>query len=161
MFIPGWNKSAKQHPSQKKSLNGSLLLALSVVLCLSGLQSGCGRIRQGSQHDANDLKIDMATEPTKPAVGPGRLIFTLRDDADHPIDSAALNIEGNMSHAGMVPVFAQTTGGENGRYVVPFKWTMAGDWILTVDVSLADGRVVSGQFLVVVVDDSAAGDADE
>ena len=55
-----------------------------------------------------------------------------------------------MTHAGMVPVFAQTTGGKNGRYVVPFEWTMGGDWTVTVDVSLEDGRTISREFPVTV-----------
>jgi len=32
------------------------------------------------------------------------------------------------------------------RYAIPFEWTMGGDWVVTVDVTLADGRTASRQF---------------
>jgi hypothetical protein len=120
-----------------------------LIILIGGLLPACGRIQQG-QVEAGGLNLEMAVEPEQPAVGPARLIFTLTDEAGQPVDDATLNIEGNMTHAGMVPVLAQATDGEAGRYVVPFEWTMGGDWIVTVEVSLADGREFSRQIPVSV-----------
>ena len=110
--------------------------------------TGCGRIRRESTVDDPRVKLEMAVEPAAPAIGPARLIFTLTDVSGTPINDATLDIEGNMTHAGMVPVLAQATSGQNGQYVVPFEWTMSGDWIVTVDVLLADGQQFSQQIPV-------------
>ncbi len=55
-----------------------------------------------------------------------------------------------MIHAGMSPISARTTASEEGRYTTSLEWTMAGDWIVTVNVSLVDGQVVVHQFPVSV-----------
>jgi hypothetical protein len=44
-------------------------------------------------------------------------------------------MEGNMSHAGMVPVFADASEIEPGRYQATMRLSMAGDWIVTVHVT--------------------------
>ena len=67
--------------------------------------------------------------------------------AGSPIDDAYLAVKGNMTHAGMVPVLAEVDGGgENGVYSIPFEWTMAGDWVVTVDIQLADGTKAQKRF---------------
>ena len=46
-----------------------------------------------------------------------------------------------MSHAGMVPVLETASADVPGRYYVPeFNFTMAGDWVLTLEAILPDGR---------------------
>jgi hypothetical protein len=121
-------------------------IAIAFVL----LVVGCGRIQTDPPADAAELLVDFSVEPTDPAVGPTQLRITLTDGNGQPVDDATLNIEGNMTHAGMTPVFAQASGGEDGQYLIPFEWTMGGDWIVTVEVTLADGRAVTRQFTVVV-----------
>ncbi len=129
--------------------NAGLLIFVSIII-MGGLLSACGRIQGKPTQDSADLIIDMVVEPAQPVVGSAQLIFTITDKQGQPINDATLDVEGNMSHAGMTPVFAQGSGGEEGRYVVPFEWTMAGDWFVTVDVSLENGEVISRQFPVSV-----------
>jgi len=114
------------------------------------LAAGCGRIQTDPSPESTDISVEFSVEPAEPAVGPAQLRITVTDGDGQPIDNATLDIEGNMTHAGMTPVFTQVTGGENGQYVIPFEWTMGGDWIVTVEVALEDGRTVSRQFPVVV-----------
>jgi hypothetical protein len=121
-----------------------------IIVTFVLLVAGCGRIQTNPPAEGPDLSVDFSVEPADPAVGPTQLRITLTDDNGQPVDDATLNIEGNMTHAGMTPVFAQTSGGEDGQYLVPFEWTMGGDWIVTVEMTLADGRVVTRQFPVVV-----------
>ena len=120
-----------------------------VIGLLIILVPACGRIQTGQEQDS-EVSIELTVEPAQPAAGPAQLIITITDQNGQPIDNATLEIEGNMTHAGMVPVFAQTTGGENGRYTVPFEWTMGGDWSVTVEVSLEDGRTIFREFPVTV-----------
>jgi hypothetical protein len=57
------------------------------------------------------------------------------------VEGATVEVEGNMRHAGMVPVFGSALEGEAGTYVVPdFTFTMAGDWVLSLQAALPDGR---------------------
>ena len=105
---------------------------------------------QQNQSPDNNVTLEMTVEPEQPTVGPAHLIFTLNDTSGRPINDATLKIEGNMTHAGMVPVQAEVSAGETGRYVVPFEWTMGGDWMVTVDITLADGQEYSRQFPITV-----------
>lgn len=92
----------------------------------------------------------MVVEPEQPAVGPATLIFTLTDESGQPINNATLKIEGNMTHAGMTPVFGEATTGANGRYEIPFEWTMGGDWFVTANITLPSGQEISREFPVTV-----------
>jgi len=51
-----------------------------------------------------------------------------------------------MSHAGMAAVFAETTEVEPGLYRTKMEFTMAGDWSLSVYVTLKEGLHVDRQF---------------
>jgi hypothetical protein len=100
--------------------------------------------RNSQQNDNSDIRIIIAVQSTK--VGETIVAVTLTDAAGSPITDATVSIKGDMSHAGMVPVLAEVTGGEAGVYEMPFEWTMGGDWIVTVEAALPDGRSASQQF---------------
>jgi len=51
-----------------------------------------------------------------------------------------------MSHAGMVPVFAEAREIEPGRYRANMELTMAGDWVVSVHATLSDGTNLDQQF---------------
>lgn len=110
-----------------------------LLIVWSGVLAGCGRIQQEPTEKADGLSLDLTLTPEQPAVGPATLLFTLTDQTGQPIDKAEIEVEGNMTHAGMVPVAGRATPEGQGRYSVPFEWTMGGDWFLTVEITLADG----------------------
>lgn len=131
----------------KQSASFMLMLVLVVIALLAA----CGRIQQGAaQEDDGTVGIELEVQPAPPRVGPATLIISLADQQGQPIKEATLAVEGNMTHAGMVPVMATVTAGEEGRYTVPFEWSMGGDWIVTVQAALADGRSVTRDFNVSV-----------
>jgi hypothetical protein len=74
----------------------------------------------------------------------------LADAAGIGIAGAELELKGDMTHAGMVPVVVTVSEGDAGHYTTAFEWTMAGDWIVTVQAALPDGRVARRQFEVTV-----------
>lgn len=127
----------------------SILLFL-ILSISAGVLPACGRIQTDQSLKTSDIRLELAVEPAQPAVGPAALLVTLTDASGRPIEDASLDIEGNMTHAGMTPVLAQVSSGSGGRYQAPFEWTMGGDWIVTVKATLADGRTISRQFPVVV-----------
>ena len=87
--------------------------------------------------------VTLIVVPEQPVVGPSTLFAGLKDPAGQPVDGARLELEANLSHAGMVPVLAGTTESHDGLYRVPLTWTMAGDWYVDLVFTLPDGsRVV-------------------
>jgi len=119
---------------------GSLLPPL---LLLAGVLAGCRG--EGAGRDPSIL-LEVAISPTPPAVGSARLIISLQDSSGAPLSGAEISVEGNMSHAGMVPVLATAEERAAGQYLVAdFGFTMAGDWVLTLTATLPDGRATQLQ----------------
>lgn len=77
---------------------------------------------------------------------------------DHtPLTDATVTLEGNMNHAGMAPVIGEPVqdsadGASDGVYTIPFQFSMLGDWIITVQVALADGTEATKDVNVTVTD---------
>ncbi len=108
------------------------LLGLLMVLAVAS----CGR----GGKDLTDVAVELAIEPDPPQIGPATLTVTLHDASGQPISGAVVELEGNMSHAGMVPVLAQASEGAPGRYQAVLEFTMGGDWFILVRADLPDGR---------------------
>jgi len=92
--------------------------------------------------------VTVAHEVTPQPPRAGQVTITLRvtDALGKPLSGAHINLEGNMSHAGMAPVFADAAEAEPGRYRANMKLTMAGDWVMLVHLTLPDGAKVERQF---------------
>jgi hypothetical protein len=108
------------------------LVGLLLVLSAAGCQ-------RGGEAD-RDVQVDLKVEPDPPQVGKASLTLVVKDAADRPIEGAKLKLEGNMSHAGMKPVFAEAREEKAGRYRADLEFTMGGDWFILIDGQLADGR---------------------
>jgi len=67
---------------------------------------------------------------------------SLRKASGEPLTGAQLEVEGNMNHAGMVPVFGTAKETEPGLYEAPIEFTMGGDWFFIVSGELASGRQI-------------------
>ena len=57
-----------------------------------------------------------------------------------------MSLEGNMTHPGMVPVFADAKETEPGRYQSTMELSMVGDWHVLVHVTLPDNRKFDRRF---------------
>jgi hypothetical protein len=91
------------------------------------------------ESETQALALSWRIEPEPAVKGPALLHVELRDRAGEPVRGAAIRVEANMNHAGMVPEFGDSTEEAPGRYRVPIELTMGGDWILTFETRLADG----------------------
>jgi hypothetical protein len=90
---------------------------------------------------APEIHVDIVElTPDPPTVGQADLVVRLTDADNSPLTGASVSLKADMTHAGMTPVFGQAIEDGDGRYRTTFEWTMAGDWILTVTGTLADGR---------------------
>jgi hypothetical protein len=123
-------------------------LCVLVTVCV--LSAGCGRIQQTTPTPNDGYTMTMVMQPSQPEVGDGTLVVTLRDPGGKPVTGAGLQVEGNMSHAGMKPSFGMVTGEDAGQYTVAIPWTMGGDWYVDVKATLADGRVIARRFPITV-----------
>ncbi|MFO7661617.1 MAG: FixH family protein [Chloroflexota bacterium] len=119
-------------------------LWLILVLVLFSLIS-CRRSSL-SVDDATGVDLNLVVVPAEAVVGNAGLLITLHDEAGIPIDGAEVAIRGDMTHAGMIPVLAVATGMGSGQYQADIEWTMAGDWIITITATLADGQIVEREF---------------
>lgn len=114
-----------------------------VALCVSLL------LVQGCRHEdesSSNLTLTHEVSPHPTRVGPVTITLKLADASGTPVTGARITLEGNMSHAGMVPVFADATETEPGRYQSQMELSMAGDWFIVVHVSLPDGRKLDRPF---------------
>ncbi len=84
-------------------------------------------------------------------VGPESITLKLRDAQGEIIAGAQVELEGNMTHAGMAPIFGQAIEVAPGMYRAMMQFSMAGDWVITLRARLSDGQQVEQQFEVKVV----------
>lgn len=94
-----------------------------------------------------DVTISLSFAEESPAVGEEtQLLITVNDAQGTAISDATVSVRGDMSHAGMSPVLGEATAATNGVYEIPFAFSMGGDWIITVDVTLADSSKATQSF---------------
>lgn len=127
-------------------------LTLLVVL-LPTVLAGC---RQ-SVKTAQDAMYQIVLEETlfAPAVGPAELRFVVTDGAQQRVDGLTLTVKGDMTHPGMVPVVREVSQSENGVYVVPWEWTMMGEWVVTVTAVDSTSSSTQTRFNLNVTGDDA------
>ena len=114
------------------ALRESRTVAL-VVAAAVALASGCHR--PGGA--APTLLVQCQITPSPARVGPATALIQLTDLATgHPAPGAVVSVEGDMSHAGMTPVFATAKAIGDGRYAAPLTLTMAGDWVMIVHAAV-------------------------
>jgi hypothetical protein len=114
-----------------------------VVLCVClALVQGC---RQRNEA-APDLTLAHEVSPQPPRTGQVTITLRLTDTSGTAVTGARIKLEGNMSHAGMAPAFADAVETEPGRYRSTIELSMAGDWHVSARVTLADGRKFDREF---------------
>jgi hypothetical protein len=117
----------------------SFPLWLLLLLCLTF--SGC---RQAGR-DLSDIGVNLTLNPNPPQVGQVMVSLTLSETDGQPISGAKVELEGNMTHAGMAPVISQAQEVGPGQYEAPLDFNMAGDWFILVRAVLPDGRKLERQ----------------
>jgi len=69
----------------------------------------------------------------------------LNEAMARPLTGARLRLEAFMTHPGMAPVSAVVEEQGNGHYRARLRFTMAGDWVVRLQGTAADGRRVEVQ----------------
>jgi hypothetical protein len=94
--------------------------------------------------DAFTLEHEISPQPAR--VGQVTIMLKLTDPAGTPVTGALMKLEGNMSHPGMSPVFAEAKETDPGRYQSTLELSMAGDWVVLVTATLPDNRILGRKF---------------
>lgn len=114
---------------------------IALCVCLA-LAQAC---RQKSD-SVPELTLTHEVSPQPPRVGPLTITLRLADPSGKPATGVSMKLEGNMSHAGMTPVFAAANETEPGQYSSTINLSMAGDWYFVVHMIMSDGRQLERQF---------------
>ena len=92
-----------------------------------------------------DISVQYEIAPQPPRAGAITIDLKLTDKNGAPVGGARVDLEGNMSHAGMAPVSSEAKEVETGKYRGTLQLTMAGDWIVLVHITLSDGQKLQRQ----------------
>jgi hypothetical protein len=111
---------------------------LAALGCVAML-AGCG----SQPTPKRSMKLTVAFTPAPPKVGPAAVRLTLATLAGEPVKGAKIRLEGNMSHPGMTPVFANLAESTAGTYGGTIDFTMAGDWTIFVTGTRVDGSAIN------------------
>lgn len=145
--------------SDRQALNGNGQLGdrRSIVswICLFVLFSmtACG----SATDSTGNANVQITLLPPAQGAAADSLQIQLRTATQEPITDATVSLEGNMNHAGMAPIIADAVtdaadGNSDGIYQVPFQFSMLGDWIITIAVTLADGSQVTEDIPVTITE---------
>ncbi len=114
---------------------------LPALLFFVWLLAACATPAPAADDSGLQISLDYARDAE-------RMTVRVADNSGDPVTGALVSVEGNMNHAGMVPVTTEgvrddADGAADGVYTLPFGFTMLGDWILTVRVEQEDGTVIT------------------
>lgn len=98
--------------------------------------------RSGSKTSVIVTGKEFSPQPAR--VGPVTVSFRL-SDAAKPISGARVSLEGDMTHAGMAPVFGNAQEVAPGRYQGQLTMNMGGDWVVLMHITLPDGHNLEEQ----------------
>lgn len=92
--------------------------------------------------------MPIQTEVAPQPVRVGESTVTIRgivDGLGAPLAGVHIQVEGDMAHPGMAPVFSDARETAPGTYQAQIEFTMPGDWVLLEHIRLADGTKIERQ----------------
>jgi YtkA-like len=142
-FAPASGRKARRKPAPSRRV---LLQQWGRVVLIFGCFatrdiSGCSKSSSSSRAVA--MQCEISPQPAR--VGPTTVTLRLADGAARQITRARVVLEADMTHPGMSPVFGETKEVDPGRYQGRIDFTMAGDWVILLHITLADGQNLKRQ----------------
>jgi len=116
------------------------MLAAAFALAIAG----CHKPMDSTQ----DISVEESIAPEPVHAGEETVSIRLTDAARQPLSRARIQVEGDMDHPGMAPVFSDAEETAPGSYRAPLSFTMGGDWVVLLHIMLADGRKIEKQWNV-------------
>ncbi|MEZ4671809.1 MAG: FixH family protein [Anaerolineae bacterium] len=100
--------------------------------------------------------IQMTSDPYPLVIGPSQLFFAVLDAAGNPVDATSLELDVEMTHDGMLPLYAPVTKTGFGQFSATVQWSMAGSWTVSAEAVLADGSTMDDSFQAYVYSTTTA-----
>ena len=120
---------------------GYLCRALLILACITVVDlSACH-----GPTDTKDVSVHFAIAPLPVREGPSTVTIQLTNSTGMAIPHARINVEGDMSHPGMAPVFAEASELAPGDYQAHLDFNMPGDWVVLLHIRLANGKKIERQ----------------
>jgi hypothetical protein len=133
-----WAGSRGRHQAAFRHFRALLLLGAMLAI------AGCRK----PADSPGDISVSESITPQPVRVGKETVSIVLRDPARQLVAHARIQVEGDMDHPGMAPVFSDAVETAPGVYEAPLTFTMGGDWVVLLHVTLVDGRKIEGQMYV-------------
>jgi hypothetical protein len=110
--------------------------------------SGCHKPADSTQDSTGGISVQESIAPQPVRTGQESVSIALKDAAGNPLTRAHIQVEGDMDHPGMAPVFSDASETAPGSYEAQINFNMGGDWAVLLHIKLADGRAVERQLNV-------------
>jgi hypothetical protein len=88
------------------------------------------------------ISIHQQISPQPVRVGPATISFQVADATGKPVSHAAVEVEADMAHPGMAPVFGKAEETSPGNYRAEILFSMPGDWVVLLRIKLPGGRII-------------------
>ena len=133
--------------------SGTLVAGI-IVATSSAAFAFAGGCTAPSARRSSSIAIESHIAPQPVRVGAATVTLKLVDGGESAISGARITLEADMSHPGMSPAFGEAKEIAAGRYQGSVTFTMAGDWVLLVYITLPDGQKIERRINVGNVRDS-------
>ena len=114
-----------------RRLRKSLWIVLAIAL------TACGGAATPEATPPPELKIRLSTNPNPPTVGDVELVFEVIDQEEQPVTGANVDVIADHTDMGGMTMHGIATEQGNGRYAITAGFSMAGKWVVTVEVENA------------------------
>lgn len=106
--------------------------------------------------DTSDINIHYMPENDPVLAGDAHVIVMLTSFDGQPLNDASVALHATMPEHDMLPVDSEIEEGIKGRYTIPVRWTMAGDWNVEITVTLPNTQEITQTYTqtVIMPDDS-------
>lgn len=118
-----------------------LCRTLLILACMAVVDiSAC---RRSTDSKEVSVHLDIAPQPVRE--GPATITIRLTDPSGMSVSNAHIDVEGDMSHPGMAPVFGRANELAPGSYQAHLDFSMPGDWVVLLHIRLANGKKIERQ----------------
>jgi hypothetical protein len=135
-----WSDSRGRRWAASQRVCALFVSAAMAAFVTAGCRSAAG--------SSGGISIAESIAPQPVHTGTGTILFQLTDAAHQPVSGARVQVEGDMSHPGMAPAFADALEIAPGSYKAQLNFTMGGDWVVLFHIELSDGRRIERQMEV-------------
>lgn len=102
-------------------------------------------------NDTSPINIHYMPDNDPVLAGDANVVVMLATTDGQPIDDASVSLHADMPAHDMMPVTGTSGDGIKGRYTIPVRWTMAGEWEVNILVTLADTQEVTQTYMQEVI----------